>query len=48
MLSGRDVASSEADYEGVDFGDSQLKPAEEMRPVLDAEPTPKFYEVIEA
>ena len=38
----------EADYEVVDFGDSQLKPDEEMRPVLDAKPTPKFYEAIEA
>ena len=27
----------EADYEVVDFGDSQLKPDEEMRPVLDAQ-----------
>ena len=38
----------EADYEVVDFGDSQLKPDEEVRPLLDAKPTPKFYEVIEA
>lgn len=38
----------EADYEVVDFGDSQLKPDEEVRPLLDANPTPKFYEVIEA
>lgn len=27
---------------------ASLKPDEEMRPVLDAKPTPKFYEVIEA
>ena len=38
----------EAHYEVVDFGDSQLKPDEEVRPLLDAKPTPKFYEVIEA
>ena len=38
----------EADYDVVDFGDSQLKPDEEVRPLLDAKPTPKFYEVIEA
>ena len=38
----------EADYDVVDFGDSQLKPDAEVRPVLDAKPTPKFYDVIEA
>ena len=38
----------EADYDVVDFGDRQLKPDEEVRPLLDAKPTPKFYEVIEA
>ena len=30
----------EADYEVVDFGDSQLIPNEEVRPLLDAKPTP--------
>jgi hypothetical protein len=38
----------EADYDVVDFGVSQLKQDEEVRPLLDAKPTPKFYEVIEA
>jgi len=38
----------EADYDVVDSGVSQLKQDEEVRPLLDAKPTPKFYEVIEA